>query len=80
MEKEQLAAEERRLRVGAGEKEDDIREQEVLRKLTADAQAQLRRYSSISMSAQIPIMGLDARDTAWMEFKDGCRAICKRNI
>ncbi len=76
-EKEKEKEKEKAMRLAAGEKEDDIKEEERMAKLANEAQAQLRRYSTINLSAQIPLTGLDVEDAGWMEFKDLCLAVCE---
>lgn len=75
---EQQAAreEKRRRRVDAGEDPQAIMEEERMQQLIAHATEQKRRYSSLLLTAQIPINGIDSGDVEWKEFKDfgfGCR-------
>ncbi len=69
---EQQAAreEKRRRRVDAGEDPEKIAEEERIQKLVADGSEQKRRYSTLLLTAQTVISGIDRGDELWIEFKD----------
>ena len=69
-EQAQKKADARARRIQAGEDITAIDEEERQRKLASGGLEQKRRYSSILLTAQLPIQGVDGKSPEWMDFKD----------